>query len=72
MMKVPAFAEWSSAFEDKCRDQCLNNCSCMGYAYDAGIGCMSWSGNLIDIQKFSPEGIDLYIRVASSELGKFF
>ncbi|XWS18268.1 hypothetical protein CRYUN_Cryun32bG0029200 [Craigia yunnanensis] len=70
MMKVPAFAEWSSTLEDKCRDQCLNNCSCMAYAYDAGIGCMSWSGNLIDIQKFFTGGIDLYIRVASSELDK--
>ncbi|XVF25932.1 hypothetical protein REPUB_Repub13aG0256400 [Reevesia pubescens] len=67
-MKVPAFPEWSSIVEDNCRDQCLNNCSCMAYAYDAGIGCMSWSGNLIDIQKFSNGGIDLYIRVASSEL----
>ncbi|XP_022720832.1 LOW QUALITY PROTEIN: uncharacterized protein LOC111278491 [Durio zibethinus] len=72
MMKVPAFAERSSVLEDKCGDQCLNNCSCMAYAYDAGIGCMLWSGNLIDIQQFSTGGIDLYIRVASSELGKLY
>lgn len=52
-MKVPAFPEWSSGHEDKkCRDRCLNNCSCMAYAYDAGIGCMSWTGNLIYIQQF--------------------
>ncbi|XVF25933.1 hypothetical protein REPUB_Repub13aG0256500 [Reevesia pubescens] len=70
MMKIPAFPKRSSAVEDKCRDQCLNNCSCLAYAYDAGIGCMSWSGNLIDIQKFSNGGIDLYIRVPSSELDK--
>ncbi|XP_022720541.1 G-type lectin S-receptor-like serine/threonine-protein kinase At1g11330 [Durio zibethinus] len=70
MMKVPAFPEWSSAREDECGGQCLNNCYCVAYAYDAGIGCMLWSGNLTDIQQFSNGGIDLYIRVASSELDK--
>ncbi|OMO64988.1 hypothetical protein COLO4_31645 [Corchorus olitorius] len=68
-MKVPDFAEWSSVLEENtCKDLCLSNCSCIAYAYDAGIGCMSWSGNLIDIQKFSNGGKDLYIRVAHSEL----
>ncbi|KAK7848586.1 g-type lectin s-receptor-like serine/threonine-protein kinase [Quercus suber] len=40
------------------------------YAYDIGTGCMSWTRNLIDIQKFSSGGVDLYIRVAYSELDK--
>ncbi|KAK6289320.1 hypothetical protein POUND7_000861 [Theobroma cacao] len=39
--KVPDFAEWLATLEDKCKDQCLNNCSCIAYAYDPGIGCMS-------------------------------
>ncbi|XVF06864.1 hypothetical protein REPUB_Repub06bG0087900 [Reevesia pubescens] len=68
--KVPDFAEWSPTLEDKCKDQCLNNCSCIAYAYDPGIGCMSWSQKLVDIQKFSKGGIDLYIRLAHSELDK--
>ncbi|KAK2644253.1 hypothetical protein Ddye_019448 [Dipteronia dyeriana] len=38
MLKVPDFAERSSVPEVKCREQCLNNCSCIAYAYDAGIG----------------------------------
>ncbi|KAK7848573.1 g-type lectin s-receptor-like serine/threonine-protein kinase [Quercus suber] len=42
------------------------------YAYDIGTGCMSWTRNLIDIQKFSSGGVDLYIRVAYSELGELF
>ncbi|KAJ4703333.1 G-type lectin S-receptor-like serine/threonine-protein kinase [Melia azedarach] len=69
-MKLPDFAERSSGFEDECRVQCLRNCSCVAYAYDVGIGCMQWRGNLIDMQKFSLEVAVLYIRVAHSELDK--
>ena len=72
MMKVPDFADWSPALEADCRQQCLENCSCIAYAYDTGIGCMSWTGSLIDAQKFSSAGVDLYIRVAYSDLGEFF
>ncbi|KAF5475570.1 hypothetical protein F2P56_007364 [Juglans regia] len=70
MMKVPDLAYWSSAFEGKCRDQCLENCSCIAYAYDAGTGCMSWTGDLIDSQKFSNGGVDLHVRVENSELDR--
>lgn len=70
--KVPDFFQWSSSFYDDCRTQCLQNCSCLAYAYDAGIGCMLWISDLIDIQRFSTEGTDLYIRVPYSELGKLF
>ncbi|KAJ1379172.1 Tyrosine-protein kinase, catalytic domain [Sesbania bispinosa] len=66
--KVPDFVQWSSSLYDDCRTQCLQNCSCLAYAYDAGIGCMLWSGDLIDIQRFSAGGTDLYIRVPYSEL----
>ena len=68
-MKVPVFAVWSPALSNECENQCLKNCSCTAYAYYDGIGCMLWSGSLIDIQKFSSDGADLYIRVAYSELG---
>ena len=69
-VKVPNFAEWSLALEDDCKDFCLKNCSCIAYTYHTGIGCMSWSRNLIDVQKFSSNGASLYIRVPYSELGK--
>ncbi|KAG7964095.1 hypothetical protein I3843_09G150900, partial [Carya illinoinensis] len=68
MMKVPYFVNRSSVFEDECRDQCLKNCSCRAYAYDTGIGCMSWTRDLIDFQKFSVRGVDLYVHLADSEL----
>lgn len=70
-MKLPDFAERSSTSEDQCISQCLRSCSCIAYAYDSGIGCMSWSNNLIDIQRFQSWGEDLYIRVAYSELGMY-
>ena len=69
-VKVPDFADWSDASEDECREQCLRNCSCLAYSYYGGIGCMLWTGNLIDLQKFTTGGADLYIRLAQSELGK--
>ncbi|KAH7569062.1 hypothetical protein JRO89_XS06G0096700 [Xanthoceras sorbifolium] len=68
--KLPDFAERSTTPVDKCREQCLNNCSCMAYTFDVGIGCMTWSGNLTDLQKFPKGGADLYIRLANPELGK--
>ncbi|XP_060196400.1 G-type lectin S-receptor-like serine/threonine-protein kinase At1g11330 [Lycium barbarum] len=68
-MKVPDLAEWlPPKLEDECRSQCLSNCSCLAYAFDTGIGCMSWSRFLIDVQKFQGSGTTLYIRVAHSEL----
>ncbi|GLU23145.1 hypothetical protein SLE2022_391720 [Rubroshorea leprosula] len=68
MMKIPDFARpWPADTEDECRNWCLNNCSCIAYAYDVGTGCMSWNVTLIDIQKFASGGMDLYIRLAYSE-----
>lgn len=67
-MKVPDFAQWSPSDENECRNKCLTNCSCIAYAYYSGIGCMSWSGDLIDLQEFSTDGADLYIRLEYSEL----
>ncbi|KAL0012646.1 hypothetical protein SO802_007754 [Lithocarpus litseifolius] len=70
MFKVPDFTERSYGAKESCRKQCLENCACVAYAHDAGIGCMSWSGNLIDLRKFSIRGSDIYIRLAYSESNK--
>ncbi|GMY31158.1 G-type lectin S-receptor-like serine/threonine-protein kinase At1g11330 isoform X1 [Fagus crenata] len=71
MMKVPDFAYLSSARDlHECSQQCSVSCSCIAYAYERGIGCMSWNRSLIDTHKFSFSGSDLYIRVAYSELDK--
>ena len=71
-MKVPDFAERFDLLEDQCRTQCLENCSCLAYAYDVNIGCMSWSVDLIDMEKFPSGGVDLNIRLSSSEFGILF
>lgn len=73
MMKVPDHGEWRLGLtQDGCGTQCLNNCSCLAYAYDIGVGCMTWSTSLVDIQEFSVSGMDLYLRLAHSEIGKKF
>ncbi|XP_038711033.1 uncharacterized protein LOC120005473 [Tripterygium wilfordii] len=78
-VKVPDFAQWSSNQENECKQECSKNCSCAAYAFDSGIGCMSWSGNLIDMKQYIPNVdlwgnyenvVDLYIRLAYSELGR--
>ncbi|XP_061368816.1 G-type lectin S-receptor-like serine/threonine-protein kinase At1g11300 [Gastrolobium bilobum] len=68
MSKVPDFADQTTVSDETCRTDCLNNCSCKAYAHDPGIGCMSWSEKLIDIQRFQSGGVDLHIRLAYSEL----
>ncbi|KEH22750.1 G-type lectin S-receptor-like Serine/Threonine-kinase [Medicago truncatula] len=69
MVKVPDFAEGVAVTPDICRSLCLENCSCTAYSNDAGIGCMSWTGNLLDIQQLESGGLDLYFRVPETELG---
>ncbi|CAH2038269.1 unnamed protein product, partial [Thlaspi arvense] len=67
-MKLPINAVQSLANEQACPKVCLDNCSCTAYAYDGGIGCMLWSGSLVDMQSFLGSGIDLYVRLAHSEI----
>ncbi|KAH9615514.1 hypothetical protein KSS87_011819 [Heliosperma pusillum] len=68
-VKLPDLEKWLSVLDQNdCRNQCLVNCSCLAYAYDVGAGCMYWSKDLIDIQEFSSGGINLYLRLARSEL----
>ncbi|KAM5588476.1 hypothetical protein ABKV19_006759 [Rosa sericea] len=72
--KVPDYYEYITPFNEytpnECKTQCLNNCSCLAYAYVNNIGCLVWSKDLYDIQKFSKGGADLYIRLARKELGE--
>ncbi|KAL2932328.1 hypothetical protein RDABS01_037738 [Bienertia sinuspersici] len=70
-MKVPDYAQWiSTANQDDCGRNCLANCSCLAYAYYSGIGCMIWNQSLIDIQQFSGDGAEVFVRLAHSELGE--
>ncbi|KAL2932335.1 hypothetical protein RDABS01_037745 [Bienertia sinuspersici] len=70
-MKVPDYADFLFADDqDECKRMCLANCSCLAYAFPTGIGCMMWNRSLIDLQQFSIDGADLFIRLAHSDLGE--
>lgn len=72
-VKVPNNADWSMGLEEKeCKNQCLANCSCLAYVYDYAAGCMTWDKDLIDTKQLSTGGMDLYLKLAHSELGKCF
>jgi PAN-like domain len=55
---------------DTCGSYCSNNCSCNAYAFVQTVGCMLWSGDLIDLYKFDEGGYDLFVKVPASLLGK--
>lgn len=55
-----------------CKEECLRNCSCTAYAYVNGIGCLVWTGELIDMQEFSLSGEDVFVRLDHSELGDLY
>ncbi|RVW13876.1 Receptor-like serine/threonine-protein kinase SD1-8 [Vitis vinifera] len=52
---------------EACREECLKECSCSGYAAanvsGSGSGCLSWHGDLVDTRVFPEGGQDLYVRV---------
>ncbi|XP_075505441.1 G-type lectin S-receptor-like serine/threonine-protein kinase At1g11300 [Primulina tabacum] len=68
-LKLPGNFKSFSASEEDCRNQCSNDCSCIAYAFVSGIGCLRWTGSLIDMQNLPSGDTDLYIRLANSELG---
>ncbi|KAI3960076.1 hypothetical protein MKW98_016800 [Papaver atlanticum] len=66
-MKVPDYASFLLVTEmEECKMICLKNCSCLAYSHESGIGCMTWGGNLVDIQKFTQRGTNIYVRLARS------
>lgn len=71
-MKIPDFHEYVyPAYDlDTCRTWCLVNCSCSAYALVNGIGCLTWSDGLVDVQQFAVGGEDLFLRLAPKELGE--
>uniref|UniRef100_A0A6N2L8Z8 non-specific serine/threonine protein kinase n=1 Tax=Salix viminalis TaxID=40686 RepID=A0A6N2L8Z8_SALVM len=55
----------------RCRLDCIENCSCMAYAYNNNNGCSLWEGDLINLQQSGAAdgraGAEIYIRLAASE-----
>ncbi|KAJ9168966.1 hypothetical protein P3X46_020439 [Hevea brasiliensis] len=70
-LKLPDFSYFLKVFdENECHELCLNNCSCSGYANVNGIGCLVWTGNLLDMHEMPFDGQDLNIRLAHKELNE--
>jgi hypothetical protein len=77
-LKLPdtSFSWYNKSMSLKeCEGMCLKNCNCTAYASldvrGGGSGCVLWFGSLIDTREYSnsEDGQDLYIRMATSELG---
>ncbi|XP_039140728.1 S-locus-specific glycoprotein S13-like isoform X2 [Dioscorea cayenensis subsp. rotundata] len=58
---------------NECRANCLKNCSCTAYAITnisgAGMGCIIWVTELIDMQMSSHPTQDVFVRLAAADLG---
>ncbi|CAN4117433.1 unnamed protein product [Withania somnifera] len=72
-IKLPDFAHSVNTQKiDFCRNMCLTNCSCTAYAFVNGKNCMIWGAELVDVQQFEEGGNSLYVRLAHSEIGKYY
>ncbi|GJV24688.1 G-type lectin S-receptor-like serine/threonine-protein kinase [Tanacetum coccineum] len=64
----------TSMSSEECEAKCLQNCSCMAYANTdirgEGTGCLMWFNDLIDIRVSAVGGRDLFVKIASSDIGK--
>ncbi|KAF8390862.1 hypothetical protein HHK36_023161 [Tetracentron sinense] len=68
-MKLPDTSSFNRDMGSiECEEACLNNCSCVAYAKTGISGCVFWFGDLLDIRDYGEGGLELYIRIAASEL----
>ncbi|KAJ4872826.1 Receptor-like serine/threonine-protein kinase SD1-8 [Raphanus sativus] len=52
---------------EKCEERCLSDCNCTSFATAdvraGGVGCIFWTGEIVDIRKYDVGGQDLYVRL---------
>ncbi|KAH0892590.1 hypothetical protein HID58_055019 [Brassica napus] len=57
----------------KCEARCLSDCNCTSFAIvdvrNGGLGCVFWTGELVEIRKYAVGGQDLYVRLNAADLG---
>ena len=57
----------------KCEEKCLSDCNCTSFAIadvrNGGLGCVFWTGELVEIRKYAVGGQDLYVRLNAADLG---
>ncbi|KAF8046198.1 hypothetical protein N665_3953s0001, partial [Sinapis alba] len=69
-IKPPDFYKFANLDSEECYQSCLQNCSCLAFAFIREIGCLMWNQELMDTVQFSSGGELLSIRLARSELEK--
>ncbi|KAJ0265813.1 G-type lectin S-receptor-like serine/threonine-protein kinase [Hirschfeldia incana] len=67
-IKPPEFYNFANLDSEECNQSCLQNCSCLAFAFIREIGCLMWNQELMDTVQFSSGGELLSIRLARSEL----
>ncbi|KAG2309320.1 hypothetical protein Bca52824_029068 [Brassica carinata] len=50
-----------------CKDRCLSDCNCTSFAFGTEIGCVTWTGNLVDIRTYNEGGNVLYVKVSADD-----
>ncbi|KAF8663924.1 hypothetical protein HU200_055265 [Digitaria exilis] len=76
-MKLPEATDatvYAGMTLDQCRLACLGNCSCGAYAAanmsggGAGVGCVLWTVDLLDMRQYPIVVQDVYLRLAQSDI----
>ncbi|XP_018443883.2 S-locus-specific glycoprotein S13 isoform X2 [Raphanus sativus] len=56
----------------KCEERCLSDCNCTSFATadvrNGGLGCVFWTGDLVEMRKQAVGGQDLYVRLNAADL----
>ncbi|KAF8086117.1 hypothetical protein N665_0634s0003 [Sinapis alba] len=54
----------------KCEEWCRSDCNCTSYAFiNTELGCLIWTGELIDIRTYMEGGHDLYVKLYADDSG---
>ncbi|XP_039139718.1 G-type lectin S-receptor-like serine/threonine-protein kinase At4g27290 isoform X2 [Dioscorea cayenensis subsp. rotundata] len=63
---------YTNISQNECRDRCLKNCSCTAYATanisGAGLGCVIWVTEIIDLRMSPNPTQDVFVRLAAADL----
>ncbi|CAE6153108.1 unnamed protein product [Arabidopsis arenosa] len=61
---------------EECKARCLMvmDCNCTAFAntdmQNGGWGCVMWTGDLVDLRIYRPQGQDLYVKLVAADLGE--
>jgi hypothetical protein len=69
-IRLPVYSKtYLAVTASRCELACMENCSCVAYAYNRS-GCMIWEGTLLNLQQLpygGEIGQDIYLRLAADE-----